>query len=321
MDPKLVEKAEELGIDVDNFDGDEDGLKSALSEAEKKNKPKDDDTDDVDKLKEKIKFLEAESKKAFESRDAAKKEKRTYQTKLNDLEARLKDSPSPDEVNKIKEEYEELRKFKEEVEKQKEEEELKNKTELERTQVRFEKEFNELKKKMESEMGQTKKLVEEKEQILQQKESEIVSLRTAKLRSEIMEHASKYKAYNPKQIARLLQDDFDYDDKVNSFFYYERDGKGKITDELSIEDRVKAFLGDPENDNLVESTSKSGTNHKETDSKNLDNKKSFSNLNKKEKDKISEKAEEARLPVETMMEIEKIKGDKLKRIREKAAKS
>ena len=319
MDPKLIEKAKELGIDVEDFDGKEDALKSALEDAEKKKKTDDDDTDDVDKLKERIKFLQAENKKAFESRDAAKKEKRTYQSKLDELEKRLKDSPSPDEVKQIREEYDDLRKFKEDVEKQKEEEELKNKTELEKTQLRFQKEFDDLKKKMEREMGETKKRVEEKDQILQQKESEISSLRVAKLRSEIMEYASKYKAYSPKQVARLLQDDFEYDDKLGTFSFLERGPKGNISNEFSIEERVRTFLEDPENDNLVESTAKSGTDHKETDNKDVGNK-STSTYNKKD-EKIKKGAELAGLSPEEYIKTQQLRDEKLKRIEERRQKS
>jgi hypothetical protein len=314
LNEELVGKAKELGIDTEDFENDE-SLKTAISEIEAKNKS-DDDTDDVDKLKEKLRYLQDENKKAFASRDAAKKEKRTYQQKLDDFEKRLKDSPDPEEVKKLKSEYSELKKFKEEIEKQREEEEFQKADELKKTQIRFEKQFNELKAQMEQEIGKTQQTLNEKEKILKEKDSEISELRVARLRSEIMEYASKFKAYNPKQVARLLQDDFEYDDKINSFFHYSKDNRGKIVDELSIEDRVKAFLEDPENDNLVESSARSGTDHKDTDNKEV-SKKSGTSYNKKD-ESLKEKAEWAGLDVDSYIEIQKKKDEKLKKIREKA---
>ncbi len=265
FDEKLVEKAKSFGINHEDFK-DEDSLKKAIEDKDKKA----DDIDnlsDVEALRKEAKKYRDEAKKAFESRDQAKKERKALQAEKDAIEARLKENPPKEEFDRLKKELDDVKKSKEEYDKKIEEEENKNKSEADKIKLRFEKEFEKLKKDMEDTIGQTKKAVAEKEAELKRKDVEVENLRKHRLRSEIIEHASKMKAFNPTQIARLLMSEFEYDKDVDRFFFYKKDTKGKILNELEVEERIKEFLSDPENENLVEVAVKSGTGHRDTDDK------------------------------------------------------
>ena len=262
--PELIEKAKAAGINHEDFK-DYDSLNKAIDDKAKK---KDDDLEDIKDLnaaKEAVRKFKEEAKKAFESRDEAKKKIRALNAEIEDVKEQMQDAPNKTEYNDLKKKLEELAVFKTEYDKKTEEDELKNKTEAEKLKIRFEKEFERLKKDMEDATNQSKQAIATKEKELQDREKDIETLRRHRLKSEIMENASKLKAYNPAQVARLLIDEFTYDKGLDSFYFYKKDSKGKITSELDIEERVKEFLSDPENDNLVESKVKSGIAHRQSD--------------------------------------------------------
>jgi chromosome segregation ATPase len=318
MDEKLIEKAKSLGIDHEGFK-DEDSLKKAIEEKDKKTEDID-NIEDIDTLKKELKKFRDEAKKAFESRDEAKKERKRIQAEKDAIESKLKDNPSKEEYESLRKELDEVKKAKEEYDKKIEEEENKNKSEAEKIKIRFEKELEKLKKDMDEAVGKTRKSVEEKEAEVKQRDVEIENLRKHRLRSEIIEHASKMKAFNPTQIARLLMSEFEYDRDVDRFFFYKKDSKGKIQNELEVEERVKEFLSDPENENLVEVAVKSGTGHRDTDDKKLKNDKTtLSDDEKKKYDPndpiIKTAAARKGLSVEDHIKILIARDEKLAKIR------
>ena len=258
LDAKLVEKAKTLGLNHEEFK-DDDSLSKAIADKEKK----DDDTEinDLETAKKEIKKFKEEAKKAFDARDEAKRDRKKLQSEIDSVKEQMKGAPSKEEFDALSKQLGDLKKFKEDQDKKLEEDELKNKSELEKQKIRFDKEFERLKKDMEDATGKIQTTVAEKEKILKEKDTQIERLRRDRLKSEIMEQASKLKAYNPFQVARLIMDEFTYDDGVDRFFFYKKDSKGKVTSELEVEERVKEFLSDAENDNLVESSSKGGTGH------------------------------------------------------------
>ena len=262
---ELIEKAKAAGVNHEDFK-DEESLTKAITE---KTKKKDDDVEvkDLDSAKEEIKKFREEAKKAFEARDEAKKKIRALTAEIDETKAKIKDSPSKEEYDNLKKQLDELAEFKKEYDTKIEEDTLKNKTEAEKLKIRFEKEFERLKKEMDEATVKVKRAVEEKEKELQTKDKEVENLRRHRLRAEIMEYATKMKAYNPAQVARLLIDEFTYDKGLDTFYFHKKDSKGKITDELDIEERVKEFLGDPENDNLVEATVRRGITHNKSDTR------------------------------------------------------
>ena len=241
----LIEKAKALGIEIEDEDNiNEDELKAKIEEKEQE-KTKDKKDKDPE-------YLESELKKLIKQRDSLKSERRKLQERLKEFEERMKELPPKDEFEKILEEYNQLKEFKTELEKKREEEELAKKSEEERMKIRFEKEKESLQKQFEQQMAEFKKLLEDREKELKERDSKIQRFREYRLEREILEIASK-KAYNPKQIVKLLKDGFEYDENLDKFFYPVYDTSGKMKDELSVEERVNQFLNDPENDNLVRS--------------------------------------------------------------------
>lgn len=244
-------KAKEFGIEITDEMTDEE-IKALVEAKEEENKK----TKDPE-------YLEAELKKVITQRDAIKKERRALQNKLKEFEEKMKSLPPSEELEKMKEEYNALKEFKTQVEKEKEEKELEQKTELERTQIKFKKEMESLQEQFNKQLEELNSKVKEREEILQKKDSKIATLRTYRLEREIIENAST-KAYNPKQVVKLLKDGFEYDENLDKFYYPVYDQSGKMVDELSIEDRVKQFLDDPENDNLVRSDANTTSMHTKT---------------------------------------------------------
>lgn len=319
MKEELVAKAKELNINVEDF-SDEKELEKAISDKERS---KDDDLDkinDVEVLKKELKKYKEEAKKAFDARDSAKSERRKLQEKVSELEKKIENSVDPEKISLLEKELKDLKEFKKNYDTKAEEEELKNKSEVEKMKIRFDKEFEQLKKDMEDSISTTKKQVEEKEKELKKKDMEVEGLRKHRLRSEIMEAATKSKAYNPAQVARLLIDEFTYDPDLDQFFFYVRDTKGKITDELEVAKRVEKFLSDPDNENLVLSESKGGTGHQQNESFSKTEKHKAGGSDNKYDPKdpdLQEKASYRGLTVEDYIETLKLKDSKFQKIREK----
>jgi len=111
---------------------------------------------------------------------------------------------------------------------------------------KFQKQMDDLKKEFEKEKGER-----DKEFDIAQKK--ISNLRKSTLDMDIMEAAVKGKAWNPKQVVKLVRDDFTYDDDLDKYSFIKRDSKGKVEDELSIPEYVDAYLKDESNENLVKS--------------------------------------------------------------------
>ena len=241
MDRTEIEnKAKTLGIEFDEKTTDED-LTKLIIEKEKS------EPDDVE-------YWKAEAKKAFQTRDEVKAEKRKLQAKLTELEAKIKDAPDPASIKALKEELSKLKSFKEEFDKKVEEEELKKKSEIERMEITFKKQLESLSSELERLRQERESEKKHFEETLNREKAEKHRLRLNRLESEIIKHSVKYKALKPEQIVKLIKDDFTYDEELDKFVFLVKDEKGKLLDELSVEDRVKKFLSDPENENLVASS-------------------------------------------------------------------
>ncbi len=322
IDEKLLEKAKELGIEVDD-DTTEDELKKLIEEAEKDDKGTKKDKDPE--------WLEKELKKVIEQRDTLKKDKRRLSRKINELEEKLESAPSKDDFDKLKEELNSLKEFKTAKEKEEEEKMLEQKTELEKAEIRFNKQLEELKSQMESNLKEREEKLSQFEEEIKKREEQINRLRYGKLDAEIMEAAAKFNAYSPAQIVKLTKDMFEYDENLDKFFFYVKDKKGdKIVDELTVEERIKEFLEDDSNANLVRSDVKPGTEHKESVTKTPTETKEVSRLggvrsstgeyDPNDPD-IKAEADERGLTPEELIDIWKIRDAKKAKIEEKRTQS
>lgn len=317
MKEELIKKAKDLGLDAEKFGDDEGKLETAIKEKEEENKRNSDPE-----------YLRSEAKKAFDARDKAKADARKLSEKVQKLEEQLSKSPKQEDYEKITQELNELREKQTELDKIKEEEELKSKTETEKLEISFKKQMDRLKADMDSELKKSQKALDEYREALKTKEGEVDSHRQYRLKAEIIEVATKLKAYSPSQIYKLLRDEFQYDKDLDKFVNYVKDGKGKLTDEKSVEEVVKEFLSDPDNDNLVEADVRGGSGHREEDGKSTQKKKEETNRNEsdEEKDirrkysvtdpKLKEQADERGMKVEdwidilVMRDLKKLKSNK-----------
>jgi len=237
----LKDKAKKLGIEFDDDIEDAD-LQKLIDVKEKEIEEEND-----------VEFHKAEAKKAYAKRDEERKDKKKLQTKLADLEKAMAEAPNADEFKTLKEKFAAIEadetKKKEETEKA----ELAKKTETELLEIRFKKELDNLKNQMEGIETAKKDALAERDKVNEELKGNIESLKRDKMQGEILKSAVKHKALRPDQIVRLTKDDFVFDNTLEKFVYHKKDAKNKIVDELTIDERIKEFLDDEENDNLVES--------------------------------------------------------------------
>ena len=320
---ELEKKAKELGIDFNEDTTDED-LKEAVEKAEELNKDKDNKENDPE-------YWKNEAKAAFDARDIAKNDARKLKTKMKELEDKLNDAVSADEVSDLKKELKTLKDFKAQIDKEKEEADLKNKTDLERMEIEFNKKFESFKVSMDEALTNKDKELQNIQDKLNQKDSVIKNLRKSTLKSEIMEAAARYGAYNPLQINGLLSNEFEYDENLDKFSKSITEG-GKLKDVLSVDEVVKSFLSDPLNDNLVKTKIKTdGLDIKDDNKdKNLDkNKDKDKNKNSDEpneydpadEDLISKAEDEGFTDVNAYINVLKIKDKKMAKIQENRDRS
>ena len=239
---ELNKKAKSLGVEI-NDDMSDDDLSSKIKEAEKKAA---DDDKDVD-------FYRGEFEKAKGKRDDLRKANRKLNEKLEGLETKLADAPSQEEFKKIRDQFNELKEFRTQIEEENEKKDLKDKSELERSQISFKKELDRFKDEFDEEKNKFNTLIKEKDDKLleETKKTEIANKRA--LKGSIIESAAKHEAYNPNQIFQILKDDFEYDADLDKYVYFVKDDKGKLKDELSIDEYVSKYLEDDGNSNLVKS--------------------------------------------------------------------
>lgn len=281
---KLRAKAKKLGIDFDENTTEEE-LTKAIEEAEASNN-NDDDPE----------FLKSELEKAIKRRDRATAERRKLAEQVEDMQSQLKNLVDPSQFKDLKKELDDLKKYKKEMDKKVEEEELAKKDEVGKLQFQLEKmqkEFDEMINNTKSQYEeQIQKEKEERESVLTQ----VQSLRKSKLEADIINAAAKSNAYNPSQIARLLKNDFEYDDKLGFQVISRKDGK--IKDMKNVDDYVAEFLSSEENENLVKSNvnNSSFNSHKKSDTTN-GNRNNFGKYDPKDPE-IIRKAEYERMEPE-----------------------
>lgn len=313
---ELVEKAKKYEIDYEQYETDEELEKAIKEYEEDHDDDNDDDNDDVEVLKEKLDHWKKEAKKAFDDRDAAKKERRAVQKKVRDLEKSLKNNPSKEDYDELVEQFEELKTFKEDLDKKKEEEERNKLDEVERLKLDHNKEVSKLQKDFQSKIDELNKKIEEKDSKLEETRSNVHELRKTRLQNDIMKVATKYNAYSPEQIHRILSNEFNFDEDLGKHVHYIRDEKGKVVDEKTVEERVAEFLQDETNANLVKSTKKSGTNHDENPRYPNNDKKNKSKYDPKDP-KIIEKADDKGLTPEDYIYTLEMRDERLAKVKGK----
>ena len=211
-------------------------------------------TDDETKL-----YTEEDLKKAIKRRDNALKRAQNAEAKLEELEKRLKEVPSLDEYESLKESYTELQEKMKEIEEKQFEEKLKKiEDEKEREKVLLGKQYKEEKQELERQLRELNERINSFTEERDRYKTELNRYKVKGLEADLKGAALKYKAYNPTQVMKLVKDDFVYDEKEGEWFHIVYDRRGNIADVQTVDEYVKAFLEDPENENLLSTTIQPG---------------------------------------------------------------
>lgn len=244
----LLERAKKCGIDVEQFKGEDGQLDEAklLLAVEAAEKEAADSGKDID-------FWKEEAKKAFDARDKAKKDVASLKSKITEFESKIKDMPDSDTLTNMKKELDLLKEAKETADKEKEAVEMSKLDKIKQQEMLFEKDKVKLTQSFEAKLADMNKKVDSIISESTAKDGKIKELQGYHLENEILQAASKFGAFNPKQIVKLHKADFKWDEDLGRFIQEVRDEKGHLVDTLAVEDTIKSFLEDPENENLVES--------------------------------------------------------------------
>jgi len=305
LSAELLAKAKEAGVEVTDSTTEED-INKALEAKTSKKKETEDDPE----------YLKAELKKVIDQRDTAKAERRTLKSKLEEFESKFKGIPKKEDLETMSTELEELRKYREQVKKKEEEEDLKKKSDIERAEINFKKQQETMQKQFEEQLKEVKALVEEKDKVLQENDKRIGELRKLRLEGDILKASAKYNAYSPSQVVKLLVDDFKYDVDLDKYSYlkYEKD---KLKDELTVEERVKEFLSDEDNENLIKSpinTDGTGTKSTETPGKSTPTGKGKYNVNDSY---VKDQADRKGMTPQELIDIWLLRDAKLEKMQKK----
>ena len=258
---KLKEKARKLGIKFDD-DVEKDDLQKLIDDKEEEIAQQ---NNDADYLKKELDKWKAEAKKAFEKRDTVNADKTALKNKVKKMEEQMKNMTDSDSFKELKEQFDDLKKFKEDFDKKREKEKLDKMDEIERLKLESKKESEKLSKKMDDLKASFEKEKQEKDEALIKADKKISRLRKSTLGVDIMKAAVKMKSWNPEQVVRLVRDDLTYDKDVDRYSYIKRDEKGKLVDELSVEEYVTDFLKREENENLIKSDANTSSFHSDKD--------------------------------------------------------
>jgi hypothetical protein len=221
-------------------------------EAKKKAAAEADDEKDVEYWKAESAKWETEAKTAFSRRDRALTGKRNAERKVVETEEKMDGMITSEELDEMKAKYKEMEKeFATMKEKQEEEDLTKIEDEKERERVRLQKEHKKEMDDLNEEIGKMKTTISTFDDERKQHNRKLEAFRVLGLENEIITAADKYKAYNPRQIVTLTKGDFKYDDKLDTWIHDVFDKKGNLTNEFTVEEYVKAFLENPDNENLL----------------------------------------------------------------------
>ena len=308
--PELEKKAKELSLDFTEETTDEE-LADAIKEAE--------DTQDDDKD---LDFFKNEFEKAKQRRDAALKDKRTLQKKLDTLSKDLEGRPAKEEFETLKTQLTELAKFKQTIEEEVERKKNENLDEVAKAKLRAEKAEKEkdikYKEGLDTATAKFQKQLDDLTDKTSSYEKQIGSLRTMSLENEIIKAAVKGKAIEPSHIVRMLKNEFTFDADLGKFIHQTRDEKGNLKDEFEIDEYVNDFLSKEENDYLVsEDVNRESLRMRESNKdKNIKIKKDKGDKYNPKDPKVIEAASDAGLSVGDWIETRKLRDQKFAKIEE-----
>lgn len=225
-------------------DGDEDPVVEPVEEPKKEDEPK---------------YTKADIEKAAARRQAALARARKAEEKAKALEDQLNEMPDVDEFKSLNQNYRELQQqLKELKEKQADQELQAIEDERERAKAKMEREFKKEREALAKQMEELTNQVESFQAEKAEHQQTLNKFRRSSLENEIISIAAP-QAYNPRQIVKLIVEEFEFDAQDDKWYKNIYDAKGKISAVLSVEEYVKSFLSDKDNENLLKAPVKRGS--------------------------------------------------------------
>jgi len=224
--------------------------------ADDKNEDKDKDAEKDDE--DKKTYTKEDMERAIDRRQKALKEKRKVEEEYEELKKRLDDLPKPEEYEKIKNEYLSLKQQMDAVAQKKEEEELAKLNEKEREHIKERKELEAKINNLSGQLAEFQNKNKDYDDKIKKYQEKVEKYQGLGLENAIMTAAGRHNAFNARQIVNLLKGDFKLDDK-GDWVYEIYNQRGELADVLDVGERVKIFLEDPENENLLTASVKPGS--------------------------------------------------------------
>lgn len=204
-------------------------------------------------------YPKSELDKAVARRQAALKRAKTAEEKAKALADKLKQLPDPDEHEALKSQFTELKEQLRELKDRQAEEDLKKiEDEKERERVKLEQEFKKERAKYQAELEKMNSQLDSFQAEKARHEEILNKFRLSTLETEIMSIAAP-KAYNPRQIVKLIGEEFSFDTEDDRWYKNVYDNKGKLVEVLTVEEYVNGFLADKDNENLLKADIKRGS--------------------------------------------------------------
>lgn len=204
-------------------------------------------------------YPKSELDKAVQRRQAALKRAKAAEEKAKELASKMKNLPDPDEHDALKSQFTELQnQLKELKDKQAEQELQKIEDEKERERVKMEQEFKKERAKFQAELEKMNVQLDSFQSEKAKHEETLHKFRLSTLESEIMAIAAP-KAYNPRQVVKLIGEEFNFDTEDDRWYKNVYDNKGKLVEVLTVEEYVNGFLADKDNENLLKADIKRGS--------------------------------------------------------------
>lgn len=192
-------------------------------------------------------------------RESNKKKYRETREKLETLEKKLEGLPDGEALKKILDEKKALEDFKKQIDEKTEKEKLEKASEVEKLQHQLDKIKTSFETELKVKQTDFERTAQQLKDELEKKTKVTQDLFTYKRDMEILRVAEKCNALKPSQVVDMLSHKLVFED--DTYVFPIINVKGKREGEKTVEEYVKGYLEDPENENLIKADVKSGSDH------------------------------------------------------------
>lgn len=194
-------------------------------------------------------------------REKNKEKYRETRDKLASLEKKLEGLPTGDALQKILDEKKQLEDYKRLIEDEKEKKRLENASEVEKLQIQLDKIRTSFETELKVKESDFQKTSQQLKDELEKKTKVTHDLFTYKRDMEILRVAEKCNALKPSQVVDMLSHKLVLDEDAGTYVFPLYGKNGKRDGEKTVEEYVKGYLEDSDNENLIKADVRSGSDH------------------------------------------------------------